>query len=53
MKTVPFWTDHYPRPETLTISSLPTQVDVVIVGGGYTHALASGVSPPAGTMACR
>lgn len=36
MKTTPFWTDDFPRPEHLTTSPLPTQVDVAIVGGGYT-----------------
>ena len=36
MKTVPFWTDTYPRPENLAVSLLPSEVDVAIVGGGYT-----------------
>ena len=36
MKTIPFWQDDFPRPETLPISPLPEQVDVVVVGGGYT-----------------
>jgi glycine/D-amino acid oxidase-like deaminating enzyme len=49
MKTVPFWTDQYPRPETLTISSLPTQVDVAIVGGGYTGLNAARVLAKGGT----
>jgi glycine/D-amino acid oxidase-like deaminating enzyme len=36
MKTVPFWTDNYPRPADLAVSRLPEAVDVAIVGGGYT-----------------
>ena len=36
MKTVPFWTDDFPRPADLPVSPLPEQVDVAIVGGGYT-----------------
>lgn len=36
MKTIPFWTDHYPRPDDLPTSPLPLEVDVAIVGGGYT-----------------
>lgn len=36
MKTVPFWTDQFPRPDDLPVSPLPSEVDVAIVGGGYT-----------------
>ena len=36
MKTVPFWTDGLARPPDLVSASLPDQVDVAIVGGGYT-----------------
>ena len=36
LKTVPFWRDDFPRPADLPVSSLPEQVDVAIVGGGYT-----------------
>ncbi len=37
IKTVPFWTDQVPRPADLPVSpTLPAQVDVAIVGGGYT-----------------
>jgi len=36
MKTIPFWTDNFPRPADLPVSPLPQQVDVAIVGGGYT-----------------
>lgn len=36
MNTKPFWTDQYPRPADLQTSPLPAQVDVAIVGGGYT-----------------
>jgi glycine/D-amino acid oxidase-like deaminating enzyme len=36
MKTIPFWQDDFPRPETLPVSLLPESVDVAVVGGGYT-----------------
>lgn len=36
MKTIPFWTDDFPRPADLPVSPLPERVDVAIVGGGYT-----------------
>jgi glycine/D-amino acid oxidase-like deaminating enzyme len=36
MKTKPFWADDFPRPANLPVSPLPEQVDVAIVGGGYT-----------------
>ena len=37
MKLYSFWTDNYPRPDDLPVAQgLPTEVDVAIVGGGYT-----------------
>lgn len=36
MKTIPFWLDDFSPPEGLYTSQLPTQVDVAVVGGGYT-----------------
>jgi len=37
MKTVPFWTDQVPHPADLPVATaLPEQVDVAIVGSGYT-----------------
>ena len=37
MKTIPFWTDEFPRPTDLPVASdLPTQVDVAVIGSGYT-----------------
>ena len=36
MKTIPFWQDDYPRPDTIPVSPLPEQVDVAVVGGGCT-----------------
>jgi len=37
MKTIPFWAEEYPRPDDLAVAdSLPEQVDVAIVGSGYT-----------------
>jgi glycine/D-amino acid oxidase-like deaminating enzyme len=49
MKTVPFWTDNYPRPENLAVSPLPAAVDVAIVGGGYTGLNAARVLAKSGT----
>jgi glycine/D-amino acid oxidase-like deaminating enzyme len=48
MKTTPFWTDDYPRPNDLPAAAeLPIEIDVAIIGGGYTglsaaHTLAKG-----------
>lgn len=36
MQTVPFWTEDFPRPVTLPSHSLPAQVDIAVIGGGYT-----------------
>ena len=36
MKTIPFWQDDYPRPDTLPVSALPQRVDVAVIGGGST-----------------
>jgi len=36
MKTVPLWTDQYPKPGDLPTSPLPEKVDVAIIGSGYT-----------------
>jgi len=36
MKTIPFWTEDFPRPTTLPVTPLPERVDVAIVGSGYT-----------------
>lgn len=37
MRTIPFWQDDFPRPADLPVATfLPEQVDVAIVGGGYT-----------------
>ncbi len=37
MKTDVFWTDQFPRPHDLSVANeLPSQVDVAIVGSGYT-----------------
>ena len=37
MKTTPFWTDQFPRPADLPVASAcPSEVDVAIVGSGYT-----------------
>jgi glycine/D-amino acid oxidase-like deaminating enzyme len=37
MKLIPYWTDDYPRPADLPLAEeLPSEVDVAVVGGGYT-----------------
>ena len=36
LKTTPFWTDDISSPAVLPEVDLPTEVDVVVVGGGYT-----------------
>lgn len=37
LKTVPFWTDQVPRPSQLPVAqALPEEVDVAIIGGGFT-----------------
>ena len=37
MKSTPFWTDNYPRPSDLPVAAeLPTEIDVAVIGGGYT-----------------
>lgn len=36
MKTIPFWTDDFPRPAGLSGQAPPRTVDVAVVGGGYT-----------------
>ena len=36
MKMIPFWKDEFPHPQDLPSSPPPRQVDVAIVGGGYT-----------------
>lgn len=37
MQTIPYWTSNTPRPADLPVASdLPEQVDLAIIGGGYT-----------------
>jgi NADPH-dependent 2,4-dienoyl-CoA reductase/sulfur reductase-like enzyme len=37
LKTTVFWSDQFPRPNDLPVATeLPSQVDVAIVGSGYT-----------------
>jgi glycine/D-amino acid oxidase-like deaminating enzyme len=36
VKTIPFWTDQLPRPSLESGSALPSEADIVIVGGGFT-----------------
>ncbi len=49
MKTEPFWTDEFSRPDDLSVASeLPSEVDVAIVGSGYTGLNAARVLAKAG-----
>ena len=49
MKTTPFWTDEYPRPADLPITTaVPESVDVAVVGSGYTGLNAARVLAQAG-----
>lgn len=49
MKTIPFWTDDFPRPDDLAVSKqLPEQVDVAVVGSGYTGLSAAHVLAKSG-----
>lgn len=49
MKTIPFWTDYFPRPSDLPLATaVPDQVDVAIVGSGYTGLNAARVLAQAG-----
>lgn len=36
MKLTPYWTDNTPRPEDLPTQGAPTDVDVAVVGSGFT-----------------
>lgn len=36
LKAIPFWHDHFPHLHDIPISPVPDEVDVAIVGGGYT-----------------
>lgn len=36
MKTIPYWTDNTPFPEDIQDSELPADVDVAVVGSGFT-----------------
>ena len=49
MKTEPLWIDQFPRPVDLPVASeLPSEVDVAIVGSGYTGLNAARVLAKAG-----
>ncbi len=49
MKTIPFWLDDFPRPDNLPVaSSLPKQVDIAVIGGGYTGLVAAYVLAKSG-----
>jgi len=50
MKHIPYWIDNYPRPSDLAVAAeLPTEVDVAIVGGGYTGLSAARTLAKSGT----
>ena len=49
MKTDNFWSDQFPRPNDLSVANeLPSQVDVAIVGSGYTGLNCANVLAKAG-----
>jgi aspartate oxidase len=48
LKTMPFWIDDFPRPSDLPVSDLPNDVDVLVVGAGYTGLAAARVLAGAG-----
>lgn len=49
MKTIPFWTDQFPRPDDLpVVAVIPDTVDVAIIGSGYTGLNAARVLAKAG-----
>ncbi|HRQ37533.1 MAG TPA: FAD-binding oxidoreductase [Chloroflexota bacterium] len=49
MKTTPFWTDQFPRPADLPVAvNMPDEVDVAVVGSGYTGLNAARVLAKAG-----
>ncbi len=49
MQLTPFWTDDYPRPDELPKMPQPEQVDVAIIGSGYTGLHAAHVLAMQGT----
>ncbi|MFC2063511.1 NAD(P)/FAD-dependent oxidoreductase [Chloroflexota bacterium] len=50
MKTTSFWTDDFPRPGDLPVTEeIPTEIDVAIVGGGYTGLSAARTLAKGGT----
>ncbi len=51
MRMTPFWTDQFPRPDDLPCTeSIPTEVDVAIVGSGYTGLNAARVLAQSGAQ---
>ncbi len=49
LKTIPFWTDHFPRPADLPIATaVPETADVAVIGSGYTGLNAARVLAQAG-----
>ena len=51
MKTIPFWTDQFSRPADLPVATAcPSEVDVAIVGSGYTGLNAARVLAKSGAV---
>jgi glycine/D-amino acid oxidase-like deaminating enzyme len=48
MKTIPYWTDNTPFPKDISSADLPGEVDVAVVGSGYTGLNAALVMAKAG-----
>ena len=50
MNKISFWSDDYPRPTDLPVAAeLPTEIDIAIIGGGYTGLSAARTLAKSGT----
>lgn len=51
IKSVPYWWENFPRPDNLPVANeLPEQVDVVIIGAGYTGLNAARILAKSGAV---
>jgi len=51
MKLIPFWPSDYPKPALPLVTELPSEVDVAIIGGGFTGLSAARTLAKAGVSA--